>query len=397
MFDITIEQKVLAKALEYLEPTVGKNATGLGDNCISMETTGNGSVKMYTTNTLEFTALESIVSAGGNTQEKAPLVDFKRFKGIIASIPENEFVSLKASVNDLLINFSLKKTPIKLVGCNNGIIPLPTNQFPMSGTITIPKTVIKQAVDSASNIVTDNASAPIYNCMRIATNGMAVEVTALDITGKRTFAQVSTATNNNPTNQVLVEVSKLRKSMKIFEDFNEMEFNMDNSMVCVTGTDIVSQYYQKTNGMITGISYYIRRITGNYPTNILNNFSPAPTEFAEINKNEIVNCISRVKAIEDSTSNGIIGFEVDGSSTIITANSAYGNIEDNIGLENSISSSFATMFKHSHLNDIIKTIGTDTFEIGRLPNHPTMYVVKTKGSSDVMFTISGMAASTATP
>ena len=69
MFDITIEQSVLAKALEYLEPTVGKGNSNLGENCISMATTGNNSIEMYTTNSVEFTRLEAIVSFGGNTVE----------------------------------------------------------------------------------------------------------------------------------------------------------------------------------------------------------------------------------------------------------------------------------------------------------------------------------------
>ena len=67
MFSVSIEQRVLATALKYLQPTVGKNSTQLGDNCISMQTTGNGSIKLYTTNTIEFTELEAIVAVGGNT------------------------------------------------------------------------------------------------------------------------------------------------------------------------------------------------------------------------------------------------------------------------------------------------------------------------------------------
>ena len=220
MFNISIEQKVLMKALEYLEPTVGKNASGLGDNCIAMRTTGTGSVEMYTTNTLEFTKLEAIVAVGGNSVDVAPYVDFKRFKSIIASIPANEVVSLEASVNDLLINFALKKVPIQLVGCTNGMIPLPTNQFPTSTQITVPKPVVKTAIDWVSSIIIDSTAAPIYNCMRIYTVNTNVEFTALDMTGKRTFCWNAQATNNNPTMDVLVEVSKLKKSIKIFEDFN---------------------------------------------------------------------------------------------------------------------------------------------------------------------------------
>lgn len=396
MFNISIEQKVLMKALEYLEPTVGKNATGLGDNCLCMQTTGNGSIEMYTTNTLEFTKLEAIVAVGGNTKDVAPYVDFKRFKTIIGSIPANEVVSLEASVNDILINFALKKTPIKLVGCNNGMIPLPTNQFPSSTMVTVPKAFIKQAVDNVCSIVTDSVSTPIYNCMRIFTSGMGVEVTALDMTGKRTFAQSGTATNNNPQQEILLEASKFKKSLKLFEDFNELEFYMDQNMVRVDGTDPVT-YGLKTNGMITNISYFARRLNGAFPANIKANFNPMPAEFSELSKEEVLNCFMRIKAIEDQTNGGTIGFEIDGANAIITMNSAYGNVEDSIAAENSVSRTFKTQFKYENLSDIMKVIGTDTFEIGVLPNHPTNYVIKSKGSSDIMFTIPGMAGASATP
>ena len=212
MFDITIEQSVLAKALEYLEPTVGKGNSNLGENCISMMTTGNGSIKMYTTNSVEFTELEAIVSFGGNTQEQAPYVDFKRFAAIIKSIPANEVVSIKANVNDLMINFALKKTPIKLVGDSNGMIPLPTNQFSSTGAMTIPKQLLGDALNNVCTIITDSVATPIYNCMRIFTDQTNVEITALDMTGKRTFAQSGLATGMNPTADILIEASKLKKS-----------------------------------------------------------------------------------------------------------------------------------------------------------------------------------------
>ena len=395
MFDISIEQKVLMKALDYLEPTVGKNTTSLGDNCLCMKTTGNGSIEMYTTNTIEFTKLEAIVVIGGNTQDTAPYVDFKRFKTIISSIPANETISIKESVNDLLINFSLKKTPIKLVGCNNGIIPLPNNQF--SNTVSVPKPFIDKAINNVCSIVKDSTSTPIDNCMRIFTSGMGVEVTALDISNKRTFVQSGNTTINNPTQDILIEASKFKKSSKLFEDYKELDFSMDNTMICIEGADPVSTRTNKTNGMITNITYFAKRLTGAFPANIKSNFSPMPLEFVELNKEEILNCFTRVKAIEDSTNGGIIGFEVNGNNCIITLNSVYGDIEDNIATENNITKAFKTMFNHEALSDIMKVINTDTFEIGVLPNHPTMYVIKATGSTDVMFTAPGVAATSTTP
>jgi DNA polymerase III sliding clamp (beta) subunit (PCNA family) len=397
MFDITIEQRVLAKALEYLESTVGKNSTGLGDNCLAMSTTGNGSIEMYTTNTLEFTKLEAIVAMGGNTQETAPYVDFKRFKSIISSIPSNEVVSIKASVNDILINFALKKTPVKLVGCNNGMLPLPSNQFSNMSTVVVPKEFIKSAADNVCSIITDSVSTPIYNCMRIFTSGMGVEVTALDMTNKRTFAQTGNATGNNPQQEILIEASKFKKALKIFEDFNELEFYMDQAMVRVDGADIVQSYRQKTQGMIGNISYYARRLTGAFPSNIKANFSTMPTEFCELNKEELNNCFTRIKAIEDQSNGGSISFEVVGNTATISLSSAYGNLEDSISAENTISKSFKTMFKHESLNDIMKVIDGNTLEIGVLPNHPSNYVIKSKGSNDILFTVPSVVGSSATP
>lgn len=396
MFDITIEQSVLAKALEYLEPTVGKGNGNLGENCISMATTGNGSIEMYTTNSIEFTKLEAIVSFGGNTVEQAPYVDFKRFAAIVKTIPANEVISIKANVNDLMINFSLKKTPIKLVGDSNGMIPLPNNQFPSSGVMVIPQALLKDALDNVCSIITDSVSTPIYNCMRIATDQANVEITALDMSGKRTFAQTGLATGSNPTTDILIEASKLKKSFKIFEDYTEIEMSMDNNMIRINGDVPVSGYAQKAKGMITEISYYARRLNGSYPANIRSTFNPLPTEFSEISKEELLNSISRVKALEDNSTGGNIGFEVNGNTAVITVSSAYGNLEDNITTENTVSSSFKTTFKYASLSDIMKVINANSFEIGVLPNHPSNYVIRAKGSTDVMFTVPGIV-SNATP
>lgn len=397
MFDVNIEQYYLMKALEYLEPTIGKNTNGLGDNCISMRTTGNGSIAMFTTNTVEFTELEVIIATGGNSQDQAPLVDFKRFKGIISTIPETEIINMKESVNDLLISFGMKKTPIKLVGCVTGIIPLPNNVFPQGSVTTIPKTLVKNVLANVCSIVVDNDASPIYNCMRIFTENNTVEVTALDVAAKRTFVQTGLATCNNPKHDIVIEASKLKKSMKLFEDFNEMEFAMDNNMIRVEATDPLANVNQKTKGMISGIKYYCRRLTGAFPANIKQSFQPLPKEFVEINKSELTESFLRAKAIEDQTSSGIVRIELNAGNITIGMATTHGDMEDDIVAVNKPATSFASMFKYPNIMDILKVIETDTVEIGRLPNHPNNYVVKATGNSDVMFTVSTMNTSANTP
>ena len=389
MFDITIEQSVLAKALEFLEPTVGKNTNQLGDNCVSMMTTGHGAMVMYTTNTIEYTRLEVIVGMGGTSVDQAPYVDFKRLKAIVSSIPANEMVSIKAKVNDLEIGYGLKSSPITLVGSTNGMLPLPLNNFSSSAMITIPKDVVAKALNNATAIIVDNDGAPIYNCIRIATNGMVVDFTAVDTLAKRTFMNTAVATQNNPVAEILIEASALKKSLKIFGDFQDLDMYMDANMVRIDGA-VMSSNASKTNGMISSVIYYMRRLGGAFPPHIKNNFTPLPQEFCEINKAELLASFARVKALEDSSTGGQIGFEVNGSNCMITMNSAYGNVEDPVIMENVSTKSFKTVFKHQNISDILKVLPTDTFEIGALPQHPTNYVVRAKGCTDVMFTVPTM-------
>lgn len=389
MFDVSIEQAYLMKALEYLEPTIGKNINGLGDNCISIKTTGNGSITMFTTNTVEFTELEVVIASGGTTQEQAPLVDFKRFKSIVSTIPSTEIISLKASVNDLLVNFGLKKVPIKLVGCTNGIVPLPTNKFP-SDTVSVPKDLVKSALSNVCAVVVDNEASPIYNCMRIFTNGNSVEVTAVDVTHKRTITHSGIAVCNNPQKEVLIEASKLKKSMKLFEDFNEMELSMDNNMIRIKAADPKATTNQKTKGMISRLRYYCRRLSGAFPTNIKNNFFPQPSGYLEINKEELMESFMRAKAIEDQASSGLIRMELKNNNLSIRMNTTHGAIEDDISAVNKPTVYFASVFRYPNIMDILKIIETDTVEIGALPNHPTNYIVKATGQDSVMFTVPTM-------
>lgn len=392
MFDISIEQPVLAEALNCLEGTVGKASgqANVGQNCISMETNGKGAVTLYTTNTVEFAKIDAIVSIGGNTQEKAPFVDFKRFAAIIRSIPANEVITIKQQVNDLLINFSLKKTPIKLVGDTNGMLPLPNNTFPNSG-ILIPIPVIQSALDGVCAIVEESVSAPIYNCMRIYANSMEVEVTALDMVNKRTFVYTGKANTTNPSADVLVEAGKLKKNMKLFTNYNELMLYMDQNMIRIDGEDPKSTYAQKANGMLSECSYFCRRLNGGFPTNIKASFANLPAEFCEMNRAELLSSLQRVKAIEDSNSGGTIGFEVNGQNIVITTTSQYGNIEDDIQAENTISKSFKAHFKHAVLSDIMKVVDEDVFEIASMPAHPANYIIRGKTTPDRMFTISTLA------
>ena len=144
MFNIQIAKKDLAEALSYVESTVGNNSQNLGDDCVSVTDLGTNILEIYTTNSVEFSKIQVILTSGSVGKiERMPYVNFKRFKAMIDSIPDNEYVMIKATVNDIEINYGTRKKPLKLAGSTNGIIPLPQ----VSGSqIVINKKILETAI-----------------------------------------------------------------------------------------------------------------------------------------------------------------------------------------------------------------------------------------------------------
>ncbi len=397
MFDVTVEQPMLYKALEYLEPTVGKNAHGLNDHCLYMQTTTAGSMEMYTTNSVEYTALELIVGTASTGVSNAPCVDFKRFKTIIGSIPVGCMVKIVANVDDLIISFGTPAKKIKLVGCNGNMIPLPNSNFTVDDNVSIPKDALSQALTKVCAIVSDNETNPIYNCMRIATDDLDIEFTALDIACKRTFVSKAKATGSNKGQVVLLEASKMKRSLKLFEDYNEIVVAMNGNLILVQADDPVAQLSMKTKGMITNIRYYCRRLSGNFPSNIAKNFTPAPQEFMEVSTNEFLNCCRRVKAIEDKTSGGIIHVKTQGEDLNVSMKTTQGFVNEDVITIHNPAVSFDTNFKYTNLTDIVKSFTTTTFQIAVLPSYPMNYVIRATGDLNTMYTVPSMNVTQTSP
>lgn len=405
MFKISIEQSVLSKALEYLEPTVGKNTSGLNDNCISMKTTGNGSVELYTTNTIEYTSVEAIISSGCNTKYQCPLVDFKRFKAIINSISSSDIVVIEDVGNgsnliaiNTVSNIANNKKPVKLCCSSSTMLSLPSN-FISNNMIkaSVPKAFALDVLNNACSIIDDSSSAPIYGCVRFYTDGMKIEATVIDFFRKRMFVQDGLSTVNNGNVEFLVEASKLKKSMKLFEDFNEMDFSMDTSTIVIQASDPVSQRQSKSKGMITGINYFCRRLSGAFPKNIKQSFYPLPPSFIELNKQDVISCINRIKAVEDSSSTNLITISTNANSVKFYVLSTLGCVDEDIVSLSPIASSFNSMIKYTDLIDILKTINTPTFEIGLSPSNQNNYIIRAPQQQTVMFTIRCNSASSSLP
>lgn len=404
MFEISILQETLIAVLNYIEPTVGKNSQNLGDDCISMESTDTGSCIFYTTNMIESTIIESACS-NATKQAMAPYVNFKKFKGIISTIPAKEYIIIKEGVNELLISFQMRKVPIKLVGNNNGMLPRPTiiDNLP-NDMVDVPIAFFNQAVTNASTIIQESNTTQTMNCVRFTIGNPDITAEAIDMNSKRTFMVTEKSGTVSSPISFLIEANKMQKSLKLFEDFVDIEIGKDNSMILLKGNNRAVYYNQKqkvASADIMNVFYCLRQIVGVYP-NVAQYYTTAyyPTEFITVNKKDLLNSISRIKAIGDDTSfHTGISIKADKKEFTTSFTSQYGSIEDPIDVVNAIKSSFNMIFNHKQLEDIIKTIDTEDVDIGQMQGAQGNFFIKPNPSSNItgMFSILSMASQQQTP
>lgn len=374
--------------LNYLDPTVGKNANNLGDDCISMTATDNGSCIFYTTNTNEFTVIEAVCS-NATKFAQAPYVNFKRLKGIISTIAPSEYISLKEGTNELLISFAMRKAPIKLSANLSGMIPRPVvsqqGNTP-ANMIDIPMTFFSDAVGKASSIIQDSNTVQLMNCIKITIGNPDVTAEAIDVNSKRTFMMTEKFGTATTPVSFLIEASKMAKSLKLFEDFSDIEIGSDNAVTLIRGNNRPALYnrkHQNASNDILSVMYCIRQLSGQFP-NVAQYYGATyyPAEFITVNKNDIINSIARIKAIGDDTSfHTGIQIKADKNEFNVKFASQYGDLEDPVDVYTSINGSFGMIFNHKQFEEILKCIETDYVDIGMMQGTNGNFIIKGSSSN----------------
>lgn len=397
MFNVQVLKESLMIALNAIESTVGNNGQNLGDDCVAITDTGNNSLELYTTNSIEFSRVVIILTSGSaGKAERMPYVNFKRFKTMIDSIPDKEYITIKATVNDIELTYGTRKKPLKLAGSSNGMIPLPTTN---GVEITINKDIIESGLNGACSIIKDDNTSVLTNCIRIDTNNYDVEITAADVKNSRMFLHKCKTTDSN-TGDVLVEANKFKKAFKLFADFKDIVFENGQNIIKISGSDA------KPSNTIIEADYFVRALAGNYPKTIANMFTNV-TEYAVVNKDEIKASLLRINAIEDTVIGaGTLDLSIDKDIVNIVKKSQYGTVEDSFNTENEISNPIRDTFKAKSFAEVIKNFtdngsyGTpNTFEIGKsnINANGNYYVLKETGMKDTMFLIAGFNTTQTTP
>lgn len=390
MFEVVILQETLKTVLDYLSPTVGKNSQNLGDDCISLEATDTGSCILYTTNTFESTVIE--VTCSNSTQAAtAPYVNFKRFKGIIESIPSSEYITIKEGVNQLLISFSMRKTPVVLNANNCGMIPKPQIINSLPQMIDFPVDFFNKIVTKATTIINDSPTVQIMNCIQITVENPSVTAEAIDVNSKRTFFMSDNFGTCSSKVQFLIEASKMAKSLKLFEDFTDFEIGHDNSFTVIKGGNrpaVHNRKHQNASNDILEVYYVLRQLSGMFP-NVAQYYTATyqPTEYITVNKADIINSITRIKAIGDDTSlQSGISIRADKNEFNITFNSQHGQLSDPIDILNGIQGTFNMVFNHKEFEEIIKNIQADYIDIGLMNGTNCNFLIKGHSTTNGAYT-----------
>ena len=381
MFEVVILQETLKTALDYLSPTVGKNSQNLGDDCISLESTDVGSCILYTTNTIEATAIEVICS--NSTQAAvAPYVNFKRFKGIIESIPSHEYITIKEGVHQLLISFSMRKTPIAINANTNGMLAKPAIiDNPPAQMIDFPVDFFNQIVTKGASIINDSSTVQIMNCIKVTVGSPDVTAEAIDVNSKRTFMMTDSFGVCNKPEVFLIEASKMVKSLKLLESFSDFEIGHDNSFIVIKGG--TKRYTHAPYSNITGVWYVLRQLNGAFP-NIAQYYTNTyqPTEYITVNRADILSSIARIKALGDDTSfHGGINIKADKNEFSLSFNSQHGQLNDPVDVFNGINGSFNMIFNHKDFEEIIKNIPADYIDIGVMQGSTSNFIIKGNSSN----------------
>lgn len=334
MFLVSVEQYKLMAALNMLKNTVGNNSQGVGDDCISMETDANSSVlRMYTTNSVEYTYVEINVSMA-NPNEKAPYVNFSRLKAIIESIDRSNMVKISATgANTIHIStsaFSSNNKGIMVMGNNNGFLPLPnTANLPMEEYI-IQARPFKTALMSAKCIISKSESMPTLNCMNVGIGTGQITYLAMNRTGQIYIQEHSCHTYSQRTAPLLINpenVVKIKQLIELCPDIIVRDYG--NKFITIE-PDLTST---SMNYSFNNFVYYSSVYAGTFPTQIATQVSPGVSaKITDIK--DVVEVLIRAKAIYDKTnviSNGI-HISLGKQKINFKMSSSYGEIDEDVSV-----------------------------------------------------------------
>ena len=367
MSTFTVKEETLKEILSKLAPVVGDNSQNLNDNCVSIVVLDNNQIALSATNVNEYATIVADCVANDydpNGRNEFSLVDFKRFKSIIDTVPGNDDVIITESGNgNINVDYGSRvgTKPIVVTAINTPFLQSPNTTY--VDTVTVEMKILQESLKEATSIVQKD-DVTVDACMHLQFDGYDIKMMAFDSKNGRVYRSMTkTGTGSNNNVGILLQCKKVAKAMKMFDNAVDVKINISNDFINIT---------QKTasgSSDITEINYWIRRINVLFPSAFDQLFDVKSIQWATLNVDDVLNSLKRVIAIQDNDlTTEAVTLEIKGSEATFYKNSQYGDITDTIYSSTNVSDDFSDQFKADTLLEIInnfKKNNISTFTIGK--------------------------------
>ena len=376
MYTVTIEREALLNALKQLGNSVKTGTTCQNnEDCVSIQSNPvQTGLFLYTTDTMQFVQIEvPVVSIVGNTSVTCE-VNYKRLRGIVEAIPES-ITNVTIEIGNYDIKISYGNKPVVL----NAATPA-MYQFPMllstKSSAIIEFDQLNNAVKKASTIIRPSESSPIFNCLRVHTDGGDIQFSAYDRTMNR-IMYYPTQSNSGLTNAVgdfFIDVAAFKKIMGAITNH---------------GSDVLletdGQFISIQSNASSDYSYISRLYNGTFPMNIDQRMASFSPELVPVSKERLLSSLYMAKVINSASVDKAVNLHIYTNGDVtVKANSTFGTLDESFQVsQNPPSSDIEGLFMYESLIGMLETYDNDFIRIGHpKPGSNFIYLAGEEGSQE---------------
>lgn len=387
MFSITVLKESIYEAVTYIKPIVTKDVRNSKNDCIMM-TVKQGSVELFMYNAHETVEVDVVCSKTSTKGDVAPFVSFDVFSNILDTIPDGNYIDIKENIQGGIdISYGTRK-PMVING-KGGNYVMPTKPAIFSADrkkgASIDVSFLFESARKASHIIQKDGNVTSMNdYYKVTAGNPDITAECIDTTTKRTF-YMKRGNSVEPTPKTfLINAERMEKMAKIFKNYYNVYVLADKSITMFaadTAAVINSQAPQSSNDIVD-IKYARINITGNFP-NISQFYGQQyePKEFITVNKNDMLDAITRVEAVLDK--GNAIQQAMKISAKDIEFNISYtsvlGSVDESVATQGKLVKPILAAFKPDVFKDIIKNIDSEFIDIGVMNQTTNNYLIR--GSS----------------
>ena len=355
MFSVKVEQLELMDALKKVKTTIGKgkDPNNIYDKYLYMEIFLNEKckpeLKLLTTNFNEVGEASCELISCSKEGDVCALVDFNIFYSLIETISSSTEIEIKTQLNknnseEVIVTYPGRKKAITVTALKSELFQLNNPNDKYTASIKMECGILKEAIDKAANVIVENETYPLFNCVHISIQNGQIVAKGMDSSAAKRMFLFAKRVTNSGNGEFFVECHKAKRLISTMDISKDIEININDNIVVFKQDEI---------------KYVIRLSNGTFPT--IERYMPNQYKIeAEFNKEELLGALKRIKIMSDnSKSIKSCIFSIDNMFTSIDLNTTIGSISETVTTilnGNSISMAFSI---DSMINSLISIQDTD--------------------------------------